>query len=107
MSGHREAAEQQLAEAPKETDPAWALARAQMATAHATLALAEEIRDARTPCPCEDDAYDDWPMDPPARPVADVKDPDLFGDVPDGWPDRVRRTTDATMARRPGMKEQP
>ncbi|WP_304455946.1 hypothetical protein [Nocardiopsis sp. YSL2] len=107
MSGHRENAEKKLAEAPQESDGTWALAQAQMATAHAVLALADAVAELRTPCPCEDEAYDDWPMESDARPVADVARPDLFGDVPDGWPARIRRTTDATLARRPGTKEQP
>jgi hypothetical protein len=79
VTDHYQAAEQQLAEAPQESDGTWALARAQMAAAHATLALIEEIRDARTPCPCE---ADEWPMDPPPRPVTDIIRPDLFGEAP-------------------------
>ncbi|MEV2277744.1 hypothetical protein AB0I72_19370 [Nocardiopsis sp. NPDC049922] len=82
MINHRSEAERHIAEARQEIDPARGQMQAQLATAAAVLALVDAVADLRRPCPCETDAYDDWPMDPPARRVDTIRRPDLFGECP-------------------------
>ncbi|ASU81533.1 hypothetical protein CDO52_00880 [Nocardiopsis gilva YIM 90087] len=78
MAEHRRAAERELTQASEEPHATLALVRAQIATAHALLALLDAAESRSRGCDCE--ACDDWPM-APQRPINDIVRPDLFGDA--------------------------